>query len=316
MDRRTFLKAAALTGGAAAAAPYLNPGAAMSAPYPIPAVGSAVVPTVALLGGDEFTVNGVPDPTKWTAVTGRNQTNTNNEYSTDPALTTHNCKVVNNGFLELSVLREDPPDHLPEPKDYTGARLFSQGKMAFKPSDGLNGIRFEVNGRPNQATGMDHAFWAQGDYTNVAGGDPGWPKHGEIDFFEWFGNAGRVHTQLPQTIHSPKVGSPSTDAPLGHTTFTNVAPWNVTDQSLGYHRYGFDWYGDTDPNPRVDFWFDFKYTFSATKANLIAAGGDWTPFNGSVPFYCYLSIFVKNTVQPTDVFPQNVFIDYFRCYSI
>ena len=144
-----------------------------------------------LVWSDEFSVDGLPDPTKWDNDTGRNREGWyNNERQYYAAHRERNA-VVRQGTLRITARREslkDQPDWGGQP--YTSARLITRGK-----ADWTYGY-FEIRARMPCGKGTWPALWLVG-----SGGR--WPEDGELDIMEHVGSnptrvSSALHTQARQ----------------------------------------------------------------------------------------------------------------------
>ena len=127
----------------------------------------------ALAWSDEFSVpNGAtPDSKKWTYdIGGKGWGNQELEYYTNRK---ENARIEN-GNLVITALRETYTGADGLTRDYTSARLKTQG--LFTQAYG----RFEARIKIPEGQGMWPAFWMLGEDIS----SDGWPKCGEIDIME------------------------------------------------------------------------------------------------------------------------------------
>jgi beta-glucanase (GH16 family) len=227
------------------------------------------------------------ETTRWTFdVGGGGWGNNELESYTDRP---RNAHLSGDGALVIDVLRESHtgPDGLA--RDYTSARLKTQG--LFSQTYG----RFEARLKLPQGRGIWPAFWMLGTDITTAG----WPACGEIDIME---NVGHEPATAHGTIHGPGY---SGGAGIG-------APYSVpAGQRLAdaFHVFAVEW----EPGV-LRFFVDGQLYQTRTPADL-PAGRRWV-FDH--PFFLMINVAVGgNWPGPPDaatVFPQQMLVDYVRVY--
>ena len=146
-----------------------------------------------LLWEDEFNVDGLPDPTKWSYDLGDGcDIGLCNWGNSEVAYYTNNLSnvYVSNGTLSI-VAKQESGYSLP----YTSARIVTRGKHAFK----YGRVQFRANLSKCKAIGTWPALWMLPE-SRVYGG---WPRSGEIDVMETVGHQpdrffGTIHTEVSQ----------------------------------------------------------------------------------------------------------------------
>jgi beta-glucanase (GH16 family) len=238
-----------------------------------------------LTWSDEFTAPTI-DSTKWVMETGGNGWGNHElEYYTARP---QNAKQEN-GNLVITAVQEKytGPDQVA--RDYTSARLKTQGK--FSQSYG----RFEARIRIPHGQGMWPAFWMLGDDIDTVG----WPDCGEIDIME---NIGKEPAIIHGSIH-------------GHGYPGDVgieAPYSLSKKkpfSQNFHIYAVEW----EPQA-IRFYVDKKLYVTRTPADL-KPGWKW-PFDH--PFFLLLNLAVggdwPGSPDASTTFPQTMLVDYVRVY--
>lgn len=242
-----------------------------------------------LVWNDEFEgpAGASVDRTRWTFdVGGGGWGNQELESYTDRP---RNARLAGNGILVIDVLRESHvgPDGIA--RDYTSARLKTQG--LFSQAYG----RFEARLKLPQGRGIWPAFWMLGaDITSV-----GWPACGEIDVME---NVGHEPGVTHGTLHGPGYSGASG---VGGR-FTLPAGRRFADD---FHVFAVEW----EP-AALRFYVDGQLYQTRTPADL-PPGGRWV-FDH--PFFLLLNVAVgghwPGPPDETTVFPQQMLVDYVRVY--
>lgn len=164
--------------------------------------------------------------------------------------------------------------------------------------------RVEASIKAPNTKGILPAFWLLG---HAAGPNQGWPACGEIDIVEFPSHIGS-HA-VSQNLHGPTTGNQWADKSF------NAAQPEMDDYTTEFHEYAVEW-RPTD----ITWLIDGVQTAKVTQSQYMAAGGDWTPFNGSNPFYVLLSIYVGGswTGEPdaTSKFPVTMGVDWVRCSTL
>jgi beta-glucanase (GH16 family) len=242
-----------------------------------------------LTWNDEFNApDGSPvDASKWVTETGGNGWgNQELEYYT---ARTENA-FQQGGNLVIKVLQEKHtgPDNVS--RDYTSARLKTQGKFSQKYG------RFEARIKIPRGQGIWPAFWMLGDDI----GKTGWPKGGEIDIME---NIGKEPATVHGTIHGPGYSGDK-----GISSAYNAPP----DQHFAddFHVCAVEW----EPKA-IRFYVDDHLYATRTPADLPKA----TKWVYNHPFFMLLNVAVgggwPGNPDATTQFPQTMLADYVRVYK-
>jgi beta-glucanase (GH16 family) len=200
-----------------------------------------------------------------------------------------NARLDGSGALVIHVLRESHvgPDGIL--RDYTSARLKTQG--LFSQAYG----RFEARLKLPYGRGIWPAFWMLGTDIQSAG----WPACGEIDIME---NVGHEPGVVYSTVHGP--GYSGADGVGGSVTLP--AGGRFADD---FHVFAVEWEPDV-----LRFFVDGQLHQARTPATL-PAGRRWV-FDH--PFFLLLNVAVGGQWPgPPDeatVFPQQMLVDYVRVY--
>ena len=239
-------------------------------------------PKATLLWGDEFDINGLPDPSKWDYDVGDHGWG-NNELEYYSKADSRNARVEN-GHLIIEAHADTS-----HPKGYTSARLVTRGKAAWQYG------YIEVRAKLPRGVGTWPAIWMLPEESRYGG----WPKSGEIDIMEHVGyDPGRVHG----TVH--------TEA-FNHTVGTQQAGQkSVPDFSDAFHTYAIEW-----TEEKIDFFIDGAKYFAFENSGKgpqdwpfdqafhlilnIAVGGNWGGAQGVVP----------------KIWPQRMEVDFVRVYD-
>jgi beta-glucanase (GH16 family) len=266
-----------------------------------------------LIWSDEFNgPNGSrPDPSKWTYDLGGNGWG-NQEletYTNRP----ENAQIEN-GNLVISARKEnfEGEDHLP--REYTSARLKTQGLFARAYG------RFEARIKIPAGQGIWPAFWLLGD--NIA--TAGWPRCGEIDIME---NIGKEPGKIHGSLHGPTSAGTATDITAA------VSLDSGKDFAAAFHVYAVEWEPAAvrfyvDSTLYTTFTPDSAHESSARDSAASAAsdsakpdspadrGGAWV-FDH--PFFIILNVAVGGNwpgpPDATSTYPQAMLVDYVRVYA-
>jgi beta-glucanase (GH16 family) len=258
--------------------------------------GGAVEPTPppaaawTLAWSDEFEgpAGATVDPTRWTFdVGGGGFGNKELESYTDRPKNAH---LSGDGSLVIDVLRESHsgPDGIP--REFTSARLKTQGLFAQTYG------RFEARMKLPQGQGIWPAFWMLG--TDIA--SVGWPACGEIDIMENVGfEPGIAHA----TIHGPGYsGAKGLGAP-----FSLPAGQRLAD---AFHVFAVEWETNV-----LRFYVDGQLYVTRTPTSL-PSGSRWV-FDH--PFFVLVNVAVggewPGSPDATTSFPQQMLVDYVRVYK-
>jgi beta-glucanase (GH16 family) len=200
-----------------------------------------------------------------------------------------NASLNGEGALAISALRETYKGSDGISRDYTSARIKTQG--TFELAYG----RFEARLKLPRGQGLWPAFWMLGaDISKV-----GWPACGEIDIME---NIGREPSMVHGTIHGPGYsGGNGIGAP-----FSLAGGARFADD---FHVFAVEW----EPTA-LRFYVDMSLYATRTPADL-PAGQRWV-FDH--PFFLLLNVAVggswPGSPDGTTVFPQTMLVDYVRVY--
>ena len=239
-----------------------------------------------LTWSDEFSgiANSPPDPRKWAFDKSDNQNHELESYTSSPA-NVHQ----QDGHLIITALRQKTTRADGTTRDYTSARIFTQG--LFSQTYG----RFEASIKMPLGKGIWPAFWMLGNDIDTVG----WPKSGEIDIVENIGEPTVSHS----TIHGP--GYSGDKAPTAKFT---LPPGQRVDTA--FHLYALEW----APND-IKFFLDDHLVAERTPADL-PAGATWV-YNR--PFFIILNLAVggdwPGNPDSTTTFPQQMLVDYVRVYK-
>lgn len=236
-----------------------------------------------LVWSDEFTTDGLPDPSKWVYDTEANATGWYNNEKQYYAVANPANSVQSGGILHITARHErlsDAPDY--GGQDYSSARLFTKDRASWTYG------YFEASARLPCGQGAWPAIWMLGDSPLP------WPKRGEMDIMEHINADGAVHG----TLHS--------QATRG--TAGNGGRIPVQDLCETFHLYQMLWTPDRVTISVDDMpYFRFKNPGTGTDA--------W-PYDG--PFFLLLNLAVGgNWPGPVDdsIFPITFSLDYVRVYQ-
>jgi beta-glucanase (GH16 family) len=194
------------------------------------------------------------------------------------------------GNLVIKVLKEKYTGSDGVSRDYTSARLKTQGK--FSQAYG----RFEARIKIPRGQGIWPAFWMLGNDIEK----PGWPDCGEIDIME---NIGKEPALVHGTIHGPGysgaggIGSPY--ALPGDARFAD-----------DFHVYAVEWEARA-----IRFYVDDHLYATLAPADLPKE----TKWVYDHPFFLLLNVAVgggwPGNPDASTVFPQTMLVDYVRVYK-
>jgi beta-glucanase (GH16 family) len=227
------------------------------------------------------------DAAKWTFdVGGGGWGNQELESYTDRPKNTH---LSGDGSLVINVLREPYTGSDGIARDFTSARLKTQGLFAQAYG------RFEARMKLPRGQGLWPAFWMLGSDIMSAG----WPACGEIDIME---NVGFEPGIAHGTVHGPGYsGAGGIGAP-----FALPAGQRLADD---FHVFAVEW----EPGV-LRFYVDAQLYATRTPANL-PSGSRWV-FDH--PFFLLINVAVggewPGPPDGTTVFPQQMLVDYVRVY--
>ena len=256
---------------------------ASSPPGTAPPAALAVPAGYALVWSDEFSTDGLPDPSKWAHDTGMNKAGWHNREEQYYSAPRADNAQVHNGRLVITARQES----LSSAADwggqrYTSARLITRGRQ-----DWTYGF-FEIRARLPCGLGTWPAIWMLGSQ-----GD--WPAGGELDITEHVGTApGRVFSTVHTTAGSGGNGS--------------GAAVQVPDACTAFHNYQMHW------TPQlIRFGVDGKT--HASYANP-GTGADRWPFDA--PQFLILNVAIGGDLggEVDDrIFPVSLEVDHVRVYQ-
>ena len=230
---------------------------------------------------DDFTNNGVPDPSKWSYdVGGSGWGNNELQYYTSG----NNVGIVN-GNLVIQAKKENL-----EGRQYTSTRMISRGK-----GDWLYG-RFVVRAKLPRGRGTWPAIW-------MLPSDNGygiWPASGEIDIMEHVGyDQNNVHSTIHCSAFNGQRGNQKGNSKI------------VSNATTEFHDYRIDW----TPYSIKGFVDDEQY-FEYINDNT---GFTTWPFNRK--FHMILNIAIGGNwggAQGIDdtIFPATMEVDYVKAYKL
>ena len=252
------------------------------------ATNSQAPPGWKLVWSDEFNApDGSPvDTLKWVSETGGNGWgNDELEYYT----TRPQNAVQQGGNLVVKAIEEKYTGADSVTRDYTSARLKSQGKFSQKYG------RFEARIKIPRGQGIWPAFWMLGDDIDKRG----WPKCGEIDIME---NIGKEPALVHGTIHGPGY---SGDKGIS----SSYALPNDQHFADDFHVYAVEW-----EKKAIRFYVDDHLYATRTLADL-PKKAKWVYQH---KFFILLNVAVgggwPGNPDSTSVFPQSMLVDYVRVY--
>lgn len=240
-------------------------------------------PNWTMIYNDEFDVNGLPDPSKWT-IDARPKGWINNEQQVYTDASRDNARV-RNGNLVITGKKDFPTGDPNAP--WSSARVVSLGKMEF-----LYG-KAEMRAKLPRARGSWPAFWLM----PVSSAYGNWPKSGEVDILEHVGNNfGKamcaVHTENKNWTNGGNLGG------------NQIMP----DLDTVYHVYGVEWSPDSLRFTHDGVGF---YTYVNPKT-------DWKDWPFDKPFFMILNIAIGGgmggAITEAD-WPDSMQVDYVRVYQ-
>ena len=241
-----------------------------------------------LVWSDEFNAphHSPVDSSKWVSETGGGGWGNNElEYYTARPQNAYQ----QDGHLVIKVLEENYSGSDDVTRNYTSARLKTQGKFAQAYG------RFEARIKIPRGQGIWPAFWMLGDDIDKAG----WPTCGEIDIME---NIGKEPTLVHGTIHGPGYsGAKGIGAPDSLPTGQRFAD--------DFHVFAVEW----EPKS-IRFYVDDHLYETRTPADL-PPGTKWVYDH---PFFLLLNVAVggdwPGNPDASSSFPQTMLVDYVRVY--
>lgn len=247
-----------------------------------------------LIWSDEFSVDGLPDASKWHYEQGYVR---NGEAQRYEKANSSNSRIENGLLIiESHYQSAKKPENLwqylfdEQPKDrYTSASLTTEHLPGFGYG------RIEVRAKLPQGRGVWPAIWLLG--SNIK--QVGWPMSGEIDIMEYVGFK-------PNQVYS-----------VIHTSDRNHKKGNAVNSVLQINDLAdeFHVYSVKRTAERIDFYIDDLLHFSYHKED--SSPKSW-PFDQ--PMYLIINLAIggswggKKGIDNT-IFPQQFLIDYVRVYE-
>ena len=251
----------------------------LSKPVPVPTVSHPTEKK--LVWSDEFSVDGLPDSTKWAYEKGGGGWG-NNEAEYYTVQRPENARVEN-GCLIIEARKEKWKN-----REYTSARLVTRGKASWKYG------HIEVRAKLPHGKGTWPAIWTLGDISPFT-----WPDDGEIDIMEHVGyDPGMIHGSIHCKTYNHVMRTQK-------TAITQVADCMDT-----FHVYSLDWNADS-----IAISIDNKQYFSFHNEHSNYAA--W-PFDN--PQFLILNVAIggnwggKEGIDDTAL-PQKMIVDYVRAYQ-
>ncbi len=218
------------------------------------------------------------DTNNWNYETGANIRNNELQYYTNR---TQNVRVEN-GNLVLECRKENYGG-----KQYTSGSINTSGKQNFKYA------KIEIRAKLPYSTAIWHGFWTTG-YGQ-------WPACGEIDIMEMIGGGAGFDNTIYGTLHYDD---------NGHKQLQYWAPLATGKYADVFHTFSVIWNSNTI-SFFMDDWNYYNVDISGSqfgefdvdhflRLNL-AIGGDWPAAVGKTP-------------DASTVIPQQMLVDYVRCY--
>ena len=251
-------------------------------------VAAGTAPAWRLVWSDEF--NGpdgaAPDPLNWTYDLGGNGWG-NHELETYTARPQN--VSIQNGQLVITARQESFTGSDGIPRNYTSARLKTQGKASWAYG------RIEARIQVPAGVGLWPAFWTLGaNFPQV-----GWPACGEIDIME---NIGRE----PYTVHGTAHGPGFASAGLGGASFLHTGRRFADD----FHLFALEW------TPGLLRWSVDNQVYFTLTTNGLPAGAKWV---FTQPEFLVLNVAVggdwPGPPNAFTQFPQTMRVDYVRVYA-
>jgi beta-glucanase (GH16 family) len=265
--------------------------AAIPAPIASAPVQAALLPGWTLIWNDEFEVDGLPDATKWSFDTERNQLGWyNNEKQYYSANRLDNASVKD-GMLTITARKESLSNAADYGNQaYTSARLITRGKASW-----TYGF-YEVRAKLPCSLGTWPAIWMLG-----AGGR--WPEDGEIDLMEQKGFSAFEKNKVSGTVHTKAYNYFGGTLGVGQGASTAM-----TDACKNFHNYQLTWSVDkiliaVDGVPYFEF------------ANPKDGNYDKWPFNK--PQFMILNLAMGGDLGgaiPSNFVADQMVVDYVRVY--
>ena len=246
---------------------------------PIP---SDAPPGYVLVWDDEFSLDGLPDPTHWGYDTANNLSGWfNNELQYYASDRPENARV--SGGKLIITARKEALSTLPDwgGQQYSSARLVTRGIASW-----TYGF-FEIRAKLPCGAGTWPAIWTLG-----TGGV--WPDDGEIDIME---QVGSNPTRIFGTLHTLQSGGTGTGGAI-----------QIPDACTAFHTYQMTWSKD-----QILIGVDNVNYYKGVNPGI--GYGGW-PFDS--PQYLLLNIAIGGTLGgavDNTIFPVTMEVDYVRVYQ-
>lgn len=269
---------AALLLAACAASPPRPP--TLASPAPPQRLG--VPAGYALVWSDEFSGDGLPDPSRWAYDTGMNKAGWHNRELQYYSPARAENAVLRGGRLIIQARMES----MSQAADWGGQRYTSSRLLTKGKAEWTYGF-FEIRARLPCGKGSWPAIWMLNSALD-------WPNGGELDIME---HVGREPGRVFSTLHTA----------AAHGTGTGGAT-QVPDACDAFHDYQMHWTPDT-LRFGVDGTVHFVYTNPGT-------GQDRWPFDA--PQFLILNIAVGGDFGGTvddSIFPVRMEVDHVRVYQ-
>ena len=238
----------------------------------------------ALVWGDEFDYDGLPDPEKWAYdVGGHGWGNRESQHYTESK--PENARVEN-GRLIIEARKEATGD-----SGYSSARLVTRGRAQWTYG------RFEIRAKVPHGRGTWPAIWLLPVEWNL--GTKLWPDVGEIDIMEHVGHdPGIIHASAHSKTYQWQANTQKT------------ATIEVPDATKRFHTYSLEWSPDeikafVDGTPYFSYlnegkgWESWPYQRDYYLLMNIAVGGAWGEAKGI----------------DDNAFPQRMEVEFVRVYQ-
>lgn len=236
-----------------------------------------------MVWSDEFNMDGMPDPSRWSYDTGDGGWGNN-----EPTYYTRSRKEnvnVKDGVLIIQARKEK----FSSKSQYTSARIHSKYKGDWKYG------RIEVKAKVPTGNGLLPAIWML-PRDSVYGK---WPASGEIDIMEHFGfMPDRVHASLHTSLYNHKTGTELTNSvrtpALTEKFHIYTLLWD--EKKIIFYRDNEEIYSvDKISDDPAEWPFDHEFYLLMT----LRVGGDWAEKEG-----------IDNSL-----FPAQMEVDWVRVYQ-
>lgn len=254
------------------------------------------MPGYRLVWGDEFDVDGRPDPLKWDYERGFERNNELQWYQPENAT----CR---GGALIIEGRRERKPNPLFEKgsKDWRKKREFIDYTSACLRTKGLHSWqygRFDIKARIKTKTGLWPAIW----FLGVTGR---WPDCGEIDLMEYYND---------QILANACWGSDKPGQAKWDSSYTSMKEFNDPQWDQKFHLWRMDW--DTQS---IKLYVDDRLLNTIDLTRTINPTTDRGPSNPfQQPHYLLINLAIGGNQggDPTlTKFPTLYEIEYVRVYE-